>query len=338
LGLLELLPVLSYFWLKGRCKHCHALIAWHYPVVEAFTALSFVVIVRIFGVGWYGLGMLFFASTLIAVCITDFKEKLIPHDITYPALLLGIVFSVNIRHDFWGTMAGIAISYIFFDFLAHYALKVYLWFERPDFAGQHKQLLSCDPAGQTVNLTKWQPPRSLLRSFSHDPKIQTLAFTARQGPSLESGEPVEEFEVIGGGDAVLSALIAAWLGLNRLILALLIGFLVGTVMGAAYLLYEMYKQRMLKSIVFPVSIGAVSLAVFVGSILAAIAHLTRQPIQAMTWYIFLPIAALCGGLFGIILAGRRASKPYPFGPALAIGAAIAALQQPMTEFGSGTGM
>ncbi len=54
--------------------------------------------------------MLYFSAVLIAVTVTDFREKLIPHEITYPSILLGILFSAFIRDDLIGTMAGIGGS------------------------------------------------------------------------------------------------------------------------------------------------------------------------------------------------------------------------------------
>src|SRR5690348_3301805 len=44
LSALDLVPVLSFVWLRGRCRYCHAPISWQYPAVEALTALSFVLI------------------------------------------------------------------------------------------------------------------------------------------------------------------------------------------------------------------------------------------------------------------------------------------------------
>ena len=76
----------------------------------------------------YGLALhcFIFASVLIAVTVTDFKEKLIPHEITYPAMIVGILLSTVVRGDFFGTMTGIGASYIIFDFMAFYGLKIYL--------------------------------------------------------------------------------------------------------------------------------------------------------------------------------------------------------------------
>src|SRR3989338_10157837 len=38
----DLIPVLSYVFLKGRCRGCHSVIAWQYPFVEITTGLLFV--------------------------------------------------------------------------------------------------------------------------------------------------------------------------------------------------------------------------------------------------------------------------------------------------------
>ena len=37
----DLIPVLSFLFLKGRCRSCNEKIFWYYPVVELSTALSF---------------------------------------------------------------------------------------------------------------------------------------------------------------------------------------------------------------------------------------------------------------------------------------------------------
>lgn len=338
LGMSELLPVISYFSLRGKCKHCQCTIPWHYPFVEAFTAVCFIFLIRSFGAGWYGLGMLVFASTLIAICITDFKEKLIPHEITYPAILIGIIFSVNVRHDFWSTLAGIGISYIFIDFMAFYGLKVYLWFHQPSAQMADERPVSLDPIGQRLIVKRPAIRQKFSRLFSFEPRIfppkSAGAKTSETHSSTSTGiehVPVEDLEVIGGGDAVLSALIAAWLGLNRLILALIVSFLIGTIMGAAYLVYDMYKAKELSSLVRPIFIGIGSIVAVMMLFLTALASVTRQSFFQTPWYILLPAAIVCGSLFGIIWVGGRFSKPFPFGPALAFGAAVAMFNDPLSR-------
>lgn len=338
LSISQFIPVLSYLLCRGKCPYCQSPIAWYEPLVEVTTALIFIFTVRIFGLTPYGFGMLFFFSALIAVCITDFKEKLIPHDITYPSIIVGIIFSINIRHDLWGTMAGIGLSYIFFDFMAFYGLKLYLWLNKPRPEIEHKHLVSLDPQGKRPKTKIRIAIQMGLQHFSLDQVVQLFSLKTRkvrpiQSWVLEDGEPLAELEVIGGGDAVLSALIAAWLGFNRLVLALIVGFLIGTIMGAAYLMHELLKRRLLRALIRPVLICAFSMTSIMAAMLALIANLTRLPFQAASWYILLPAAALCGALFGVIIVGRQVSKPFPFGPALALGAAFAAIRDPSADPG-----
>jgi len=41
LGFFDLIPVLSFFFLKGRCRYCGQRISWQYPIVEISTGLIF---------------------------------------------------------------------------------------------------------------------------------------------------------------------------------------------------------------------------------------------------------------------------------------------------------
>lgn len=294
----DLIPVVSYFLLKGRCRSCSKPISWHYPFVEVFTSLTFVVVLRYFGWSLEGLAMLIFASSLIALCITDFREKLLPHEITYPSMLLGIFYSAAHRQDLLGTMAGIGASYIIFDFLAFYGLKFYIWIHSRD-------------------------PEEEEEKEEDDAQIDGV-FDIKE-------EPLEEFEVMGGGDAVLAAVISAWLGWERLVVALIFGFLFGAMMGCIYLLIEMRKQQILHECVKPAAIGAVLSG---GFLLAT--GIVWCTVSGNEVKMFAPqLASLTlgaggiGALIGVIWTGSKVSKPFPFGPALAAGAAIAMFYNPL---------
>lgn len=277
-------PVISYVILKGRCRNCQESISIQYPLVEFFTAVSFFVLFKVFGPTWQAGAMMVFVSTLIAITVTDLREKLIPHDITYPSMLLGLAYSHVIRNDLLGTLAGIGMSYILFDFIAHYGLKYYLRF--------HFQ-----PKGQN----------SETEDLAEDDETQDA----------------EEIEVMGGGDAVLSAVISAWLGWQKLLVALVIGFLVGTLMGIFYLAREMCKHGIISQCLRPVLKGAFIGILLVSAILGAF-HLAAGGLDLATpWLGSCALGAIAGGLLGFITVGTKVSKPFPFGPALAAGAIAA---------------
>ncbi len=292
LSALDNIPLLSFLLLKGCCRYCKDTISWQYPLVELITALLFLLCFHTFGLTVYGLGIAFFGSTMIAVSITDFKEKVIPHDITYPSLLTGLVFSTWIRHDLLGTLAGIGMSYIFFDFLAHYGMKIYLAVHRQN------NLKTPDTFEEAIELS-------------------------------ENEEKLSAIEVIGGGDAVLAAVIASWLGWQKLVLAVGIGFLIGTVMGMIYLIKEMHQANILKNSARPVLMGAILGIVCVVMPLYILSFLSNIPFHQLPVITAGLVGLAGGGALSLVLAGSSVSRPYPFGPALAAGGLIAAFLNPL---------
>ncbi len=129
--------------------------------------------------------------------------------------------------------------------------------------------------------------------------------------------------MIGGGDAVLAALISAWLGWQKLILTVLVSFIAGAILGAVYLLAELWKLRLLSILIMPVAISMLASGLLSGLILTLLAYLWHQPAITMPYLYVLPLAMLAGSFLGVIIAGSKLSKPFPFGPALAAGALVA---------------
>jgi leader peptidase (prepilin peptidase)/N-methyltransferase len=79
------LPVVSYLFLRGRCRSCGTSIPWKYPAVELGTALLVGACVLAFGLTAYAAVAAFFCATLVAVSVTDLERRLIPNRIVLPA-------------------------------------------------------------------------------------------------------------------------------------------------------------------------------------------------------------------------------------------------------------
>jgi len=92
---LENIPVISYLVLRGKCSQCKAPISARYPAVEALTAVLSAVLVWHFGSGWTGLATLFFLYTLISLTFIDADTQLLPDDLTYPLLWVGLLVNIN---------------------------------------------------------------------------------------------------------------------------------------------------------------------------------------------------------------------------------------------------
>src|SRR3954471_1172856 len=83
-------PVLSWLWLKGRCRACRGSISARYPIVEAVTAALLVAVVLDKGAdrdAWLGLA---FVVLLVPVTLIDLYHRIIPNTL----MLIGTVVSV----------------------------------------------------------------------------------------------------------------------------------------------------------------------------------------------------------------------------------------------------
>lgn len=88
------LPVLSWFLLGGRCRHCKEQISPRYWVIELLTALLFLACYSFFGPTLSTLKYCTFSFLLLGLIFTDAETKLLPDKMTLPGLVLGLVFSL----------------------------------------------------------------------------------------------------------------------------------------------------------------------------------------------------------------------------------------------------
>jgi len=91
----ENIPVLSYLFLRGKCRGCGATISPRYPIVEAISGILSAYAAWHFGFGIPGLAAVVFVLALIALTFIDFDTQLLPDDITLPLLWLGLLLNLN---------------------------------------------------------------------------------------------------------------------------------------------------------------------------------------------------------------------------------------------------
>jgi len=84
------IPVLSYLWLRGRCRACALPISPRYPAVELTTGLVFAGIAWRFGPSVGSLLLMVFAAGLIAAAAIDLDHQIIPDEISLGGLVLGL--------------------------------------------------------------------------------------------------------------------------------------------------------------------------------------------------------------------------------------------------------
>lgn len=91
---LENIPVLSYLFLRGKCRGCKTPISARYPLVELLTGVLGGLIAWKFGYSATMLFALAFMFALIALTFIDFDTQLLPDDITLPLLWLGLIVNM----------------------------------------------------------------------------------------------------------------------------------------------------------------------------------------------------------------------------------------------------
>ncbi len=112
IGALENIPVLSWLFLKGRCRGCGTRISCRYPLVELATGALALASVWSFGLSVTGVAAAVFCAVLLVLALIDFDTQLLPDSLTLPLLWGGLLLNLG-PHGFValpdaviGAMAG----------------------------------------------------------------------------------------------------------------------------------------------------------------------------------------------------------------------------------------
>jgi leader peptidase (prepilin peptidase)/N-methyltransferase len=87
------LPVISYLFLRGRCRSCKTPISMRYPLVEAATVALFALLFVVRGPSPLFILHAAFGAALIALILIDARHQLLPNAITLPGIALGLLTS-----------------------------------------------------------------------------------------------------------------------------------------------------------------------------------------------------------------------------------------------------
>jgi len=108
---LENIPILSFLFLKAKCRRCKTPISIRYPLVELLTGLLIGLVSWKFGCSSIALAAWVLCFALIALSFIDFDTHLLPDSITLPLVWTGILFNLNggfidIHSSIIGAVAG----------------------------------------------------------------------------------------------------------------------------------------------------------------------------------------------------------------------------------------
>jgi len=130
LGFFDLIPLLSFIFLKAKCRYCQKPISWQYPLVELFTGIIFVVgyfsslIGEVLDLSsWIMVLRLIsfytFSGFLIIIFVYDFKHYLILDKVTLPALAVVFLFNFLLGYSLVNLLlaGGLIFGFFLFQFI-----------------------------------------------------------------------------------------------------------------------------------------------------------------------------------------------------------------------------
>lgn len=199
----DLLPIISYIYLGGKCRYCGDRIEVEYLVVEVGMGvlIAYLFYQQVTGNFQFTIFLLdlifkiFFISTLFVLFITDFKKMFIPDRIVVPAIVISFIYLVAITIY--------KVGYLYF-YLSQTRLGQLLLPPHSDYFQNHALQAAQPFLGGTASAL-------VIGGFFY------LLIIITKGKGM------------GGGDVKLGAFIGLGLGFPKSLVALMLSFISGAV-------------------------------------------------------------------------------------------------------------
>jgi leader peptidase (prepilin peptidase)/N-methyltransferase len=111
----DLIPVISYIFLKGRCRNCKEKISIRYPVIELTGGIIFLLLFIKYGLSFEFVKFAVMASILIVIALIDFDTEDVYLKTTLSGIISGLIFAIlgnylNVTGNFLNYIYGGAVS------------------------------------------------------------------------------------------------------------------------------------------------------------------------------------------------------------------------------------
>jgi len=112
LGVLDLIPVFSYLFLKGKCSGCGTKISSIYPIMELLTGILFVLSYAMLGFSGELIIAILFMSLLVIITVSDIAYMLIPNKVLLPfaVVLFGARLFIPLE-PWWDSLLGALVGF-----------------------------------------------------------------------------------------------------------------------------------------------------------------------------------------------------------------------------------
>ncbi len=228
------IPIISYLLLKGRCAFCAATIPKQYLYVEAFVGLASLPFIARYVLFEYAPEKFFFSliflTVAVALAVIDHERQILPHEITFTAILLALVYASMINEGALA-LACVGATFFIFDMLTHFGNRYYygasgleiipgaLTFNKQDLRERISQIYIYLFALLVVLAIFYRPGLFLftgllgLLYIAYEIFIDFYFNANRNDASSNINELVtgnqEQESILGGGDVAMLAFVAA---------------------------------------------------------------------------------------------------------------------------------
>lgn len=91
LGWYDMIPVISWLALRGRCRKCSTRISAQYPLIETAGGVLYVTVFLVCGMQWTSVIYCLLGSALLVLTVIDWRTYEIPLGINVMILMLGLI-------------------------------------------------------------------------------------------------------------------------------------------------------------------------------------------------------------------------------------------------------
>jgi len=94
LSWIDNIPLLSYIFLRGRCRYCKGKISLQYPIVELVTGIIFLLSYKRFGLSLDFISFVSVSSLLLIALFIDLRYMLLPDVVIIPCIVLSVIYGI----------------------------------------------------------------------------------------------------------------------------------------------------------------------------------------------------------------------------------------------------
>lgn len=240
------IPLLSYLFLRGKCRYCNQSISPCYFFVELLTGLSFAGFYYYYGLNWLLLPYLMMYCGFIVATFVDFEHRIIPDEVSVGGMFVGWALSavvvsmhqLSIQELHIGRMMmlgiiGIAVIANVLDSIIHkksfmnddfLLFKYFCVFVLIDCGYNYLLPNISGVVGSTVYAHITSFYASMIGIVVGGGCIYIMGIL---------GDVIFRKESMGGGDVKLMAMVGAFLGWKLAILSFFIAPFFGSIYGVA---------------------------------------------------------------------------------------------------------